>query len=268
MLGAVLVDRSIRATSSATGCGMKAHRDVMPHRLAGLARIVLALFAVSCSTPEVAPAVDVDTPVGARSERPTPEDVQPKAPPSPEPTPSKPSTSELVAPEPTPTRPVPWGSPLRVTGNSRGLRWTTTAQVERTAGTLQLALDVELHNSTRAAMKVSLHPPLALVMTTSAPGSTGEGLGLGMRGEGMGSDACSPGHGGPAVLRPGDRATAKRTVELDPLPWPPGQALRVTATSSDCRKGRLSLEVLDVRILQPATPDGVPTLMPTAPSSG
>ena len=237
----------------------------MLRRFARLARVPLALLAASCSTPEVVPADDVATPEVARPEGSDPKLVQAEVPRKPAPTPSKSSTTELVTSEPAPTRPVPWGAPLQVTGNSRGLRWTTTVQVERTAVTLQLALEVSLHNSTRAPMPVSLHPPLASVMITPAPGSSGEGLGLGLRGEGMGSDACSPGHGGPAVLRPGDRASAKRTVELDPLPWPPGQALRVTATSSDCRKGRLTLEVLDVTILQPATPDGVPTLMPTKP---
>jgi hypothetical protein len=148
-----------------------------------------------------------------------------------------------------------------VTGKRHGLQWTTTAQVERTPTTLQLALEVELHNSTRAPMKVSLHPPRASVMPTPAPGSDGTGLGLGIRGEGFGSDACSPIHGGPTILPPGARASVRRTVELDPLPWPPGQAYRVTASSRDCRPDRLTLEVLDAIVVQPASPDGVPSLV-------
>lgn len=189
-------------------------------------------------------------------------------PPVAEPTVPEPTAPEPTAPAPPPSTPAPvatpWGAPLRVSGKSRGLHWTTTAQVERTGDAPQLAIDVELHNTTRAPMKVSLHPPLASVMTTAAPGSSGEalGLGLGMRGEGMGSDVCSPGHGGPTTLRPDDRAEVRRKlVELDPLPWPAGQALRVTASASDCRPGRLVYEVIDVTIVQPASADGVPTLV-------
>jgi hypothetical protein len=118
--------------------------------------------------------------------------VQPKAPPFKPPQPAAAKQSAPAALES-----IPWGSALRTTGKSRGLRFTTTAQVVRTASGLQLAIEVELHNSTRAPMKVSLHPPLILV----------------------------------------------------------------TATSRDCRPGRLSLEVLDAIVVQPASPDGVPSIV-------
>jgi hypothetical protein len=246
-----------------------------------LGGIVLASLAVSCTTPDIAPVAEIAAPSATQTDTsstevsgaeapPNAEVVQPKAPP---PKPPQPAAAEQ--PVPAPLDSTPWGSALRTTGKSRGLRFTTTAQVERTASGLQLAIEVELHNSTRAPMKISLHPPLVLVSTAPAPGSTGEGLGLGMRGEGMGSDVCSPGHGGPATLPAGGRAFVKRTVELDPLPWPMGQAYRVTATSRDCRPGRLSLEVLDVIVVQPASPDGVPSVVaaatvdaPRLPSTG
>jgi hypothetical protein len=227
-----------------------------------LASISLAQLAASCSTPDVPPPTKVAAPVIARADFSGPEGAQSKAP-APEPAPPERSIPEPAPPIDAPATPTPWGSPLQVTGKSRGLRWTTTAQVERTATTLQLAFDVELHNSTRTPMKVSLHPPLASVMTTPAPGTDGTGMGLGMRGEGMGSDVCSAGHGGPTTLPPSGRASVQRKlVELDPLPWPWGQAYRVSASSYDCRPGRLVLDVLDVTIIQPASPDGVPTLVP------
>jgi hypothetical protein len=228
-----------------------------------LASISLALLAASCSTPDVPPSTKEAAPVIARADFSGPEGAQPKAPAASEPDPPERSIPEPAPPIAAPTTPTPWGSPLQITGKSHGLRWTTTAQVERTATTLQLALDIALHNSTRAPMNVSLHPPLASVMTTPAPGTDGTGMGLGLRGEGMGSDVCSPGHGGPTRLPPGGRASVQRKlVELDPLPWPPGQAYRVTASAHDCRPGRLVLDVLDVTIIQPASPDGVPTLVP------
>jgi hypothetical protein len=239
---------------------------IRPPRSSFLAHVSLFLLVASCTTPDVAPTPDANRPVIARAEF-SGEHAQAKAPAPPEVVPPERSTPEPAAPEPAapeppPTTPTPWGSPLELTGKSRGLHWTTTAQVEHTAAAPQLSVRVELHNSTRAPMKISLHPPLALVMTAPAPGSTGEGIGIGMRGEGMGSDTCSPGHGGPATLPAGGRSYMHRTVELDPLPWPPGQALRVTASSRDCRPGRLDFEVLDVLVVQPASPDGVPTLMP------
>ena len=221
------------------------------------------LLAASCTTPDIAPATDIAAPAAAQPDVSPAEIEHAEIPPRPEPSPRPPAL-----PEPTTTTPTPWGSPLQITGKTHGLRFTTTAQVERVGTTVQLALSVELHNPTRAPIPVSLHPPLATVMTTSAPGSNGEGMGLGLRGEGMGSDVCSPGHGGPLTLRPGDRATGPRKlVELDPLPWPPGQAYRVTATSRDCRPDRLTFEVLDVIIVQPASPDGVPMLALAKPST-
>jgi len=245
----------------------------MLYRFARIARVPLVVLATTCSTPEVAPANDVAAPVATRSDAPPAEVVRGEASKEPELEPAPPklaeSESEPVAPEPA-AKPKPWGSPLQLTGKNRGLQWTTTAQVERSATTLQLAIDVELRNTTRAPMKVSLHPPLVTVMTTPVPGTTGEGMGIGMRGEGFGSDVCSPGHGGPTTLPPGGRSSVPRkTVELDPLPWPPRQAHRITASSSDCRPGRLVLDVLDVTIVQPASPDGVPTLVASqAPTTG
>lgn len=227
----------------------------MIHRLAFIPFALLA----GCTTPDVAPAVDIAAPAAAQPDVSPAEVELAEAPPTPEP-----------APQPTPAAPAPtiatpWGAPLELTGKSHGLRFTTTAQVLRSGTALQLALDVTLHNPTRAPLPVSRHPPLVMVMAAPAPGSTGEGLGLGMRGEGMGSDACS--HGGPLILRPGDRTTLPRKlVDLDPLPWPPGQAQRVTASSRDCRPDRLTFEVVDVTVLQPASPDGVPTLVATAPA--
>lgn len=219
----------------------------------------VGLLLAACTTPDVAPAVDVAAPVAAQpdvSQAEVEPTVTAKAP---DPAPAEPAPAE---PAPTPT---PWGAPLELSGKSHGLRFTTTAQVLRSGTALQLALDVTLHNPTRAPLPVSLAPPLATVMTLAAPGSS-EGLGLGMRGEGMGSDVCSPGHGGPFTLRPGDRATVPRKlVDLDPLPWPPGQAQRVTASSRDCRPNRLIFEVIDVTVLQPASPDGVPTLVAAKP---
>jgi hypothetical protein len=227
-------------------------------------RLAFVLLAASCSTPDDPPPTKAGTPVIAQAEPSAPEATPPRVPAAAEPVPPEGSASE----PPTPATPTPWGAPLQITGKTHGLRFTTTAQVFRTNTTMQLALDVELHNTTRAPIPTSLNPPLATVMITPAPGATGEGLGLGMRGEGMGSDPCSPIHGGPFTLRPDDRATVPRKlVELDPLPWPPGQAQRVTATSRDCRPDRLSFEVIDVTIIQPASPDGVPTLVPTKPSA-
>lgn len=226
----------------------------------------IALLVASCTTPDVAPAVDVAAPAAAQPDVSPAEVEHAKTAPPPDPIPPKLSTPES---EPAPTTPTPWGSPLQITRKTHGLRFTTTAQVFRTNTTLQLALDVELHNTTRGRIPVALQPPLVMVMTTLAPGATGDGLGLGlgMRGEGMGSDVCSPGHGGGFSLRPDDRATVPRKlVDLDPLPWPPGQAQRVTATSRDCRPDRLTFEVIDVLIVQPASPDGVPTLVLAKPA--
>lgn len=235
-------------------------------RLAGTA---LALLAASCTTPDVAPATDVAVPAAAQPDVSPAEIEHSEIPPTPEPSPPKPSTTKTeteLAP-PATTAPTPWGAPLQITGKTHGLRFTTTAQVLRAGATLQLAIDLELHNPTRAPMPVAPYPPLASVMAAPVPGSTGEGLSLGMRGEGMGSDVCSPGHGGPLTLRPGDRtAVTRKLVDLDPLPWPAGQGQRVTATSSDCRPGRLTFEVIDVTIVPPASPDGVPTLVSAKPS--
>lgn len=225
------------------------------------------LLAASCTTPDVAPATDIAAPMAAQPDVSPAEIEHAKILPTPEPAPRRPSTAETEPAPPATTTPTPWGAPLQVTAKTHGLRSTTTAQVLRTGTTLQLALDVELHNTTRAPMPVAPHPPLVSVMTAPAPGATGEGLGLGMRGEGMGSDVCSPGHGGPLTLRPDDRtAVPRKLVELDPLPWPDGQALRVTASSRDCRPDRLTFEVIDVTIIPPASPDGVPTLVTAKPS--
>lgn len=233
-----------------------------------LGGIALASLVASCTTPDIAPVAQSaarndasSTEVASAKALPLAEVGRATEPRRIDPAPPKPPISEPTPP----ADPVAWGSPLRTTGKSHGLRFTTTAQVERTSTGLQLAIEVELHNSTRAPMKVSQHPPLVTISTAPAPGSTGEGLGLGLRGEGFGSDVCSPGHGGPTTLPPGARGSVKRTVELDPLPWPAGQAYRVTATSRDCRAGRLSLEVLDAIVVQPASPDGVPSVVAASP---
>lgn len=219
----------------------------------------LLLLTASCTTPDVAPVVDVSAPVVAQPDAPAAEvEVAPSKTPATTPTPTPTTT-----PTPIPATPTAWGLPLRITGNSKGLRFTTTAHLERTADAPpQLVLDVELHNSTLEPMDVSLVPPRVTIMTTAAPGAAGEGYsGLGMRGEGMGSDVCSPGHGGPDTLAADERRTTQRRVELDPLPWPPGAAFHVTANSSDCRPGRLTLEVADVMVVPPLTPEGLPTLL-------
>lgn len=211
----------------------------------------LLLLAASCTTPDGAPAVDASAPVVAQPEVSAGEVAAAK--------PKVPATDPTPTPPGTPTA---WGLPLRTTGNSKGLRFTTTAQLELTNAAPQLVLDVELHNSTREPMGVSLAPPRVSIMTTAAPGATGEGYsGLGMRGEGMGSDVCSPGHGGPTTLAADERRTAQRRVDLDPLPWPRGAAFLVTATSSDCRPGRATLEVARVMVVPPLTPKGPPTLV-------
>lgn len=230
---------------------------------------LLLVLTASCTTPDVAPAADVAAPVVAQPEVSTVEVAHVEAPAA-DPAPTPPATPAPTPPAPAPDSTTPWGAPLEITGKSHGLQWTTTAQVQRTGTTLQLALDLQLHNTTRARMPVSPFSPLASVMLTPAPGATDArpGLGLGMRGEGFGSDVCSPGHGGPLDLRPGDRTSVQRKlVELDPLPWPAGQAFRITASSRDCRPGRLTLEVADVMVVPPATPDGVPTLMAANPSA-
>lgn len=223
--------------------------------------VALALLAASCTTPDVAPTPDVSAPVAAQPDVSPAEIEHTKILPTPEPSPPRSLAPELEPPEAARITPIPWGLPLERTGKRKGLEWTTTVQVERIGTGLQLALRLELRNATRKLMPISLHPPYVLVMTAPAPGSTDEGIGIGMRGEGMGSDPCSPGHGGPVMLPAGGRNTIERTVELDPLPWPVGQAARVSASSPDCRKGRASLEVLDVVVVQPASADGVPTIV-------
>lgn len=229
-----------------------------------LLRAALVLLATSCTAPDVAPVVDVSAPVVAQPEISAAEVVRPTERPA-EVAPAEPSPTLAST---TPAAPEPWGAPLVLTGNSKGLEWTTTARLERAGDVVQLVLDVELHNATRKPMPVSLFPPRVSIMTTAAPGAAGEGYsGLGLRGEGMGSDVCSPGHGGPASLPAGMRSTVQRIVELDPWPWPKGQAFEVTASSSDCRPGRLTLEVAAVVVVQPATADAEPTLVPAKPSS-
>ncbi len=238
---------------------------------------------VACSGPEAPPPAEASTP-DVRSPDVRPPDVRPPdvRPPDARPpdvrppdarTPDAPITpglgvsSETPAP-PTPAldRPTPWGSPLTLTGRSKGLRWSTVAHLERKGDAVELVLDVELHNATRTPMGVSLFPPRASILTTAAPGAAGEGYsGLGLRGEGMGSDVCSALHGGPAPLVAGARVTVQRRIELDPLPWPAGAAFEVTATSSDCRPGRRSLDVAHLLVVPPAPGAADPTLLPAKP---
>lgn len=57
-----------------------------------------------------------------------------------------------------------------------------------------------------------------------------------------------------------EQASACSTVSA------PVCALAASASSRDCRPGHLNLDVADVMLVPPVTPDGVPTLVP-APAS-
>lgn len=226
-------------------------------------RFVLALILVAaCTTPDVAPAVDVAAPMAAQPDASVADAVTPDPP-------AKPTASPAVDPQPAvdpEVPPTPVGTPLQLTHERKGLRFITTAQLERTLDTLDLVLTTDLHNTTTKPQKVALHPPRITVQPTAIPGPAGEGyIGLGIRGEGWGSDICT-GHGGPAILPPGEHRAMHRRVDLDPMPWEAGQAYRVTATSRDCRPGHRDIDVVDVIVIPPATPDGVPTLAPAEPT--
>jgi hypothetical protein len=194
--------------------------------------VTLALLTASCTGPtgpDVAPAVHVA------------EIAQTKS-------------SELEAAFP----PVP----LALAGRSDDIRWTTNARLQHFGSALQLELDVELHNTGREEQLVSLYPPFVSIMPMLAAGSRHEAL-PGVPNDGIDSDRCSIDYGGPTALPPDGRVSIERTIELDPMPWPPGRAYRVTASSQDCRPDRLALQVLDVMLLPSASPDAVPKLVST-----
>jgi hypothetical protein len=191
--------------------------------------VTLALLTASCTGHDVAPAVDAA------------EIAQTKAP-----------ALEPASPP----------GPLVLAGRSDDIRWTTTARLEHIGSALQLELDVELHNTGREEQLVSLYPPFVSIMPMLAAGTRHEAL-PGVPRDGIDSDRCSIDYGGPTGLPPDGRVSVERTIELDPMPWPPGRAYRVTASSQDCRPDRLALQVLDVMLLPSASPDGVPTLVST-----
>ncbi len=142
------------------------------------------------------------------------------------------------------------------------MRWTTDAWIAHPEPeVVELMLRTTVENRGKRKAPVSLLPPKVTVSVTAAPGPVGEEfLGIGIRGEGAGSDTCSSAHGGPATLRPGDRHTTERSVELDPLPWPRGQAFEVAVRVRDCRPGRLHTDIAALLVRPPEAPGDLPTV--------
>lgn len=218
------------------------------------------------------PHVDTSEVVRAKAPSAQPSAAQPSAaqpspdPPRPtEPLPAEPTPDQSRPTESPPAEPIPSGSPLAITGKSHGLRFTTTSRVERTATALQLAIDVELHNSTRAPMKVSPHPPLVTISPRPRRAPPAKAWASGCAARASAPTCAPPVTAAPPRCRRAAAPPCSATWSSIRSPWPAGQAYRVTATSRDCRPSRLSLEVLDVIVVQPASPDGVPSLLAASP---
>ena len=183
--------------------------------------------------------------------------------PAPKPAAASPETpAEPSAPAAkTPSSATPVGTPVDVSRERKGLHWTTHAQLERSGPKLEVALTVELHNRGPASAEVSLSPPRITIAVAPIPGPAGEGfMGLGVKGEGVGSNVCSAAHGGPTLLPAGQRKTIERRVALDPLPWPRGQAYRVIARTTDCRANQSSVDLAEVLVIPPLEDGGAPSL--------